>query len=148
MISIFFYRQYPCHIGKTDIRLILHPVPQKIQIFPPVIFFTPRFPENTVPFINQDDKGSVFRKKNIIHRIYNASYIRIFNSRIFLSELMAYPLIYFTNHQIHIDIAAVKLLHIDQYHFVPVPICFTGAFASYFHIAKHFAAVCFTVIIS
>ena len=50
MISIFFYRQYPCHIGKTDIRLILHPVPQKIQIFPPVIFFTPRFPENTVPY--------------------------------------------------------------------------------------------------
>ncbi len=56
MGSIFFDRQNTRQICKCYVNLIFQKIPQEIKILFLCFFILLIFPENTVPFINDNDK--------------------------------------------------------------------------------------------
>ena len=71
MWTIFFNRQYTCHVCKRYIVFILKPASQKIKVFLLRFFILRKFSKQTIPFINKNHKRPACRHKNILHYSHN-----------------------------------------------------------------------------
>ena len=80
MRAVFLDRQDTGHVGQRHIVLILEPRPQEIEIFSLSYLIVLELAEQTVPFINQDDKGAVSFCVNILEHLNEIGSVKEINS--------------------------------------------------------------------
>ena len=80
MRAVFLDRQDAGHVGQRHIVLILEPRPQEIEIFSLSYLIVLVLAEQTVPFINQDDKGAVGFCVNILEHLNEIGLVKEINS--------------------------------------------------------------------
>ena len=87
MCAIFLNRQDSGHVGKMNIRLVLQEIPQEIKILFLRFMVLAIFPENAVPFINNNHKRTFRLLVNILHCPAKIFFIKIINIRIFKKQI-------------------------------------------------------------
>ena len=80
MRTIFLNRQDAGHVCQRHIVLILEPRPQEVEIFSLSYLIVLVLAEQTVPFINQDDKGAVGFCVNILEHLNEIGLVKEINS--------------------------------------------------------------------
>ena len=118
MRAVLLDRQNTGHIGKCHIGLILQPRPQKIQILLLRVGIMCVLPEETVPFVNQDNKWAICFCINILHYLNKVIFISETYIFILVKQIIRYVLFQPCQHFIHVMRCAQKLLHIDFDHIV------------------------------
>ena len=115
MRSIFFNRQDSCHICQMNIALVLHQIPQKIQIFFlrfPVCF---KFPEHAVPFIDNDYIRYFRLLIHILHCPCQVGLVKISKIRILAQQLPQNAFLQQCKRLRNIPALAQEILHIQKY---------------------------------
>ena len=130
MFSIFLYRKNTCHIRKCNIRLILHPVPEKIKVHGLSILVILSDTKNSIPFIQNDYKLMPGFSVKFIHTkpeirnivihsgIYLIQFIQNTNSKLFYRISYADVFFYEIGHN---DTDNIKPTNV----FVPFIQCFS-----------------------
>ena len=113
MCAILLDRQDSRHVGETDVRLILEPVAQEVEILPLRCRIVRIFAEDAVPFVDDDDEEAMAVAVNRFHYMAQAALAEIRKIRIFLQQFPEQGFLQKGKQLFHIARLAQELLHIE-----------------------------------
>ena len=118
MRAILFDGQNTRHIGQRDIILVFQPCPQEVQIFLLCVLILLIFPEQAIPFVDQDHKRPLCFCVNIFHDLNQVVLIPETDFLKMVGQIKDQILLQHRQHFIHAVRHAEKFLHIDLEHIV------------------------------